>query len=99
MKKVNFLLIFLIFIALIVPFATFSDNNCSNSGTTIFYINGIFGDRIAAGDDMSKLKTAYNHYYPNSNIIFHLAYNESYVQGLADLVTVVTQMYSPSVLN
>lgn len=76
---------------LLVP--VFSSADCSKTGITVVYINGIFGTEDSAKLDKETLKTFYNRYGNKKNIEFINGYNESHAGGLDDLVRVVLQMY------
>jgi hypothetical protein len=83
--------IFVILGLLFLPVFAFAD--CSNSGTTVIFINGIFGDYIKASNDLYDLQKEFLEKYPNENINFITGFNESNLGGAGDLAKAIIQAY------
>src|ERR1035437_812680 len=87
---------FLIFVSLIislliVPF--FVSAECSTLGTTVIFVNGIFGDKEYAEKDKKSLEYIYRSDGQYSDINFLLGYNASHGKGVPDLIEAGVQMY------
>ncbi len=67
--------------------------NCDSPGTTVIFINGVFGDKTYAEEAMYNLEKTYRVNNINQDVNFILAYNESHIKGLTDLIDSSTQIY------
>ncbi|MEI7424880.1 MAG: lamin tail domain-containing protein, partial [Candidatus Staskawiczbacteria bacterium] len=85
--------LFILFIAILslIPIISFAD--CSKTGTTVVFINGIFSNEISAEADRSKLEYFYNRYGENKNVKFVTGFNPSHVAGVDDLANSIIQAY------
>ncbi len=87
MKRLVSLLIFLL-IPLFVQ-----AGECTDKGTTIVYVNGIFTNNLEAQRDTKLLKDVFFLKSKQNEVNFLTAYNESHLEGFGDLVTAVSEAY------
>lgn len=87
MKKILIVLLFL----LLCPIFVLA--NCSNSGATVVFINGIFGKLADARSDQENLAQYFKLKYPNEKVEFITGFNESHLGGANDLATAIIQAY------
>jgi predicted esterase len=87
MKKVLIVLSFL----LLCPISVFA--NCSNTGTTVVFINGLFGNIESAKNDTNNLGDVFKLEYPAANVKFITGFNESHLGGADDLAKGIIQSY------
>jgi len=87
MKKFLIVLSFL----LLCPISAWA--NCSNSGITVVFINGLFGDINSADYDRYTLKDKFKKQYPSANVKFITGFNESHLGGADDLAKGIMQSY------
>jgi len=85
------ILILLVAALLIVPI--FSLAECNKIGTTVIFVNGIFGELKFAQADAKSLAIEYALRGKGRDISFINGYNASHAEGVADLVEAAVQMY------
>ncbi|MCX6721077.1 MAG: DUF5011 domain-containing protein [Candidatus Staskawiczbacteria bacterium] len=87
----------LILIALLLVFSclptgrVFAD--CSKTGTTVIFVNGIWSTQASAQADKNKLEFFYKNYGKITDINFYNGFNPSHVFRIEDIVTSVLQAY------
>ncbi|MCX6722323.1 MAG: hypothetical protein NTY04_04025, partial [Candidatus Staskawiczbacteria bacterium] len=86
-------ILFILFF-LVIPVYGFAD--CSKNGTTVVYINGIFGDINSAKADKNNLEKQYKAKVKNQDVDFINGYNESHAWGIDDVISSAIQMYAKS---
>ncbi len=87
----RFLVVLFLFGFLLFPFIGFAD--CNKDGTTIIFINGIFGNEAAATNDKKLLEDTFFRYTQDKNVKFINGFNPSHVGKIGDLIKAVMQAY------
>lgn len=87
MKRFLIVLLFLIF----CPISALA--NCSNTGATVVFINGLFGNLTNARDDQQNLEQYFKAKHPAANVKFITGFNESHLGGADDLAKGIIQSY------
>ena len=88
-----FVLILIIISFFIAPVFVFAD--CTKSGTTVLFINGMFTfSKDQADDSKRDLKYQYDLKGKNADVNFILGYNPSHIVVLGDMFDAVRQAYS-----
>lgn len=86
-----FVLFLFIFLILSVP--VFSFANCSKTGTTIIFVNGIFGTQESAKVDKDLLEKRFKSYVNQNDVTFINGFNPTHVYGLGDLYNSIMDAY------
>jgi regulator of replication initiation timing len=92
-----FIFVLLVVSLFIAPF--FVSAECAKVGTTVIFINGIFGDKEYAEKDKKGLEYEYGVRGLDNNTTFVLGYNTSHGRGVSDLVEAGVQMYKGGYLD
>jgi hypothetical protein len=92
-------IIFILLVALILLAPGFSLAHCSSSGTTVIFVNGIFGDKQYAEADKELLRDRFLSYTHYTDVDFLLGFNGSHVGRLADLADSMVQSYGVTGLD
>ena len=66
---------------------------CSTTGTTVVFINGIRGTESTATADKDNFKIFYDTYGKSKNVIFLNGFNPKHLGGFDDYLAVIEQMY------
>ena len=85
--------VLILFILLLVVSPIFVCADCSKTGTTVIFVNGIFGTEASATADKDLLQQKFLYYTNRDDIKFLNGFNESHVAKLDDLVTSAVQAY------
>lgn len=72
----------------------FVSAECSKSGTTVIFVNGILGTEAGAESDKKLLQQKFSDYTKRNDVDFINGFNESHVGGIDDLVASVIQAYT-----
>lgn len=88
MKKI------LIFLLLLLLFPSLSSASCNKNGTTIIFINGIFGDEKYVKSDIEQLNFEFEHRSEFNDIEIIGGYNASHGDGSLDLSSAIIQAYN-----
>lgn len=67
--------------------------DCSASGTTVIYVNGIFTNKREADQDLSRLESKYIDRISNKDVKFISGYNATHGEGIGDLFKCILQAY------
>ncbi len=86
-----FIIILFIFSLFIAPIFVFAD--CSKTGTTVIFINGIWENEAQARSDKQYLEYQYKIKGESKDVNFINGYNPIHVFGLDDLVSSIMQAY------
>jgi hypothetical protein len=76
---------------LLFPFIGFA--GCDKDGTTVIFINGIFGDLSSAVADKESLKDKFLSFYDDKDVKFINGFNPSHIGKAGDLIKAVMQAY------
>ena len=88
-----FVLTLFVILSLITPFFVYAD--CSNLGTTVIFINGMFiSDKSDADASRKILANVFKAKSDIKDVNFILGYNPSHVAGIDDVVSFVKQAYN-----
>lgn len=79
----------------LVPNLTFAA--CTQEGSTIVFINGIFTSKSAAKQSLDDLRDEFNKQNPASKVTFINGYNPSHIAGLGDLAQSAAQALDSSI--
>jgi len=96
MKKIIFLLFFIVLIT--IPVFAFA-SNCSDNGTTVVFVNGVFSDEASAQVDKDLLKKDFKNITKRSDVEFINGFNPSHLSGLGDLIKSTEQAYGNNALD
>ncbi len=81
----------LILITVIPQLSLAATQNCSETGVTILYINGILTSKLEAQKNLNKLQDRLGEDLGGEKVRIRLGYNPSHLGGVGDLVQAVTQ--------
>ena len=83
----------IIFLTALVFAPLFAFAQCETNGTTVIFINGIFGTEATAEADKEDLKDKFLTSTGKTDVTFVNGFNPSHVKGLDDVVSAGVQMY------
>jgi len=82
---------------ILMPIFVYAD--CSKVGTTVIFVNGIFGDKKYAQEDTKKLAREYDLKGDAGSVNFINGFNESHLGKLDDLAASAIQAYTGGYLD
>ena len=92
-------IIFILFILSLIIAPIFVSAECSKTGITVIFVNGIFGDESFAKVDKDLLEKNFKSITKINNVTFINGFNASHGTGAIDLVECVTQAYAGGYLD
>jgi len=78
-------------------FPLFAQAECSSSGYTVVFVNGIFNTEKQARTSADELQFKLGETFNSESVIVRTGYNPSHLAGLGDLAQVVAQSFGASV--
>lgn len=81
------------------PTSAYAATNCSDQGTTIIFVNGVFGDLTQAQTDLFSLQKTFLKNGGDKTLQFHNGYNPSHFAGGGDLIESISQAFGKPISN
>lgn len=72
-------------------------SECSDSGFTLIFVNGILGTQFTAEQSRNDLEGKISPFFDDEPVVVRLGYNPSHLGGVGDLIEAVTQAFGKPV--